>query len=152
MDYELAKSLMDAGFPQTGKGSLIGSLNKLVWRSGDRVYTPPKIFKQRARLIKLMAEASMTLNEHMKVTDDPDFKFSFDNDDELFAALEEAIHEREELEYNLAYLMNELIYYDQEEWGEHNCESIILNTEDEWEKRSKSAVPCMKAAKSEAAR
>jgi hypothetical protein len=40
MDYELAKSLMDAGFPQIGKGSLIGSLNKLVWRSGDRVYVP----------------------------------------------------------------------------------------------------------------
>jgi hypothetical protein len=34
MDYELAKSLMDAEFPQIGKGSLIGSLNKLVWRSG----------------------------------------------------------------------------------------------------------------------
>ncbi len=40
MDYELAKSLMDAGFPQTGKGSLTGSPNKLVWRSGDRVYVP----------------------------------------------------------------------------------------------------------------
>jgi len=36
MDYELAKSLMDAEFPQIGKGSLIGSLDKLVWRSGDR--------------------------------------------------------------------------------------------------------------------
>ena len=40
MDYELAKSLMDAGFPQIGKGSSIGSPNKLVWRSGDRVYVP----------------------------------------------------------------------------------------------------------------
>ena len=40
MDYELAKSLMDAGFPQIGKGSLIGPLDKLVWRSGDRVYAP----------------------------------------------------------------------------------------------------------------
>ena len=40
MDYELAKSLMDAGFPQIGKGSLIGPLDKLVWRSGDRVYVP----------------------------------------------------------------------------------------------------------------
>jgi hypothetical protein len=40
MDYELAKSLMDAGFPQIGEGSLIGSLDKLVWRSGDRVYVP----------------------------------------------------------------------------------------------------------------
>jgi hypothetical protein len=40
MDYDLAKSLMDAGFPQIGKGSLIGPLNKLVWRSGDRVYVP----------------------------------------------------------------------------------------------------------------
>ena len=40
MDYELAKSLMDAGFPQIGKGSLIGSLDKLVWRISDRVYVP----------------------------------------------------------------------------------------------------------------
>ena len=40
MDYELAKSLMDSGFPQIGKGRLIGSPDKLVWRSGDRVYVP----------------------------------------------------------------------------------------------------------------
>ena len=40
MDYDLAESLMDAGFPQIGKGRLIGPLNKLVWRSGDRVYVP----------------------------------------------------------------------------------------------------------------
>jgi len=40
MDYELAESLMEAGFPQVGKGNLIGPLNKLVWRSGDRVYVP----------------------------------------------------------------------------------------------------------------
>jgi hypothetical protein len=40
VDYELAKGLMDAGFPQIGKGSSIGSPNKLVWRSGDRVYVP----------------------------------------------------------------------------------------------------------------
>jgi hypothetical protein len=40
VDYELAKSLMDAGFPQIGKGRLIGSPDKLVWRSGDRVYVP----------------------------------------------------------------------------------------------------------------
>ncbi|HMF20559.1 MAG TPA: hypothetical protein VKG24_00315 [Pseudolabrys sp.] len=40
MDYELAKCLMDAGFPQIGKGRLIGSPNKLVWRTGDRVYVP----------------------------------------------------------------------------------------------------------------
>ncbi len=40
MDYDLAESLMDAGFPQIGKGSLIGPPNKLVWRSGDRVYAP----------------------------------------------------------------------------------------------------------------
>jgi hypothetical protein len=98
-------------------------------------YTPPKIFKQRARLIKLIAEASMALNEHMKVTDDPDFLCSFDNDDEWAAAADEAINEREELEYNLARHMNNLIYYDQEEWGEHNCGSIISNTEEEWAKR-----------------
>ena len=29
MDYDLAESLMDAGFPQIGKGSLIGPPNKL---------------------------------------------------------------------------------------------------------------------------
>ena len=40
MDYELAKCLMDAGFPQIGKGRLIGSPSKLVWRSSDRVYVP----------------------------------------------------------------------------------------------------------------
>ena len=40
MDYDLAESLMDAGFPQIGKGSWIGSLDKLVWRSSDRVYVP----------------------------------------------------------------------------------------------------------------
>jgi hypothetical protein len=40
MDYDLAKSLTDAVFPQIGKGSLIGPLNKLVWRSDDRVYVP----------------------------------------------------------------------------------------------------------------
>ncbi|MGB9058597.1 MAG: hypothetical protein WCC50_08785 [Pseudolabrys sp.] len=40
MDYELAKSLMDSGFPQIGKGRLIGSPDKLVWRSDDRVYVP----------------------------------------------------------------------------------------------------------------
>jgi len=31
---------MDAGFPQIVKGLLIGSPNKLVWRSDDRVYVP----------------------------------------------------------------------------------------------------------------
>jgi len=40
VDYELAKCLTDAGFPQVGKGRLIGSPNKLVWRSSDRVYVP----------------------------------------------------------------------------------------------------------------
>jgi hypothetical protein len=116
-------------------------------------YTPPKIFKQRARLIKLIAEASMALNEHMKLTDDPDFMSSFDDIDECVAAVAEAIHEREELEYNLAHATNALIYYDQEEWsaGGYDCENIMLNTEDEWEKRSKSAVTCMKPTKSEAA-
>ena len=66
-------------------------------------YTPPKIFKQRARLIKLIAEASMALNEHMKVMDDPDFMSYFDNENKLFAAIEEALNDSEELEYNLAH-------------------------------------------------
>jgi hypothetical protein len=38
--HKLAKELKDAGFPQTGNGSWIGSPSKLVWRSGDRVYVP----------------------------------------------------------------------------------------------------------------
>ena len=115
-------------------------------------YTPPKILKQRARFIKLIAEASMALNEHMKVTDDPDFMSSFDDINEFTAAVEEAIHEREELEYNLAHATNALILNDQEEWssGGYDCESIILNTNGEWEKRSRSAVPCVKPIKSEA--
>ena len=69
--------------------------------------TPPKIFTQRTRLIKLIAEASIALNNFM--------------------------------------------YYDQEEWGEHNCESVMAKIQDEWEKRDKSAVPSVKSAKSEAA-
>jgi hypothetical protein len=40
VEYELAKSLMDAGFPQIGKGSSIGPQDKLVWRISDRVYVP----------------------------------------------------------------------------------------------------------------
>jgi hypothetical protein len=40
VDYELAKILMNAGFPQSGKGRLIGSPDKLVWRTDDRVYVP----------------------------------------------------------------------------------------------------------------
>ena len=31
---------MNAGFPQSGKGRLIGSPDKLVWRTDDRVYVP----------------------------------------------------------------------------------------------------------------
>src|SRR5262245_11207751 len=31
---------MDAGFPQIGKSSSIGSPDKLVWRISDRVYVP----------------------------------------------------------------------------------------------------------------
>jgi hypothetical protein len=100
-------------------------------------YTPPKIFKQRARLIKLIAEASMALNEHMKVTDDPDFLYSIENVDERAAAANEAIHEREELEYKLAWHTNKFMYHDLEEWGEHNCEDIVRNFEKEWAKREK---------------
>ena len=31
---------MYAGFPQIGKGRLIGSPDKLVWRTDDRIYVP----------------------------------------------------------------------------------------------------------------
>ena len=40
MDYELAKELKDAGFPQAGKGKWIGPPDALRWRSGNRVYVP----------------------------------------------------------------------------------------------------------------
>src|SRR5262245_47852466 len=83
--------------------------------------TPPNIFKQRARLIKLITEASVALNEHMKVTDDPDFLYSFDSDDKRGAALSKAFFDREQLEYELARQINNLIYYDQEEWVEYEC-------------------------------
>ena len=61
MDYDLAESLMDAGFPQIGKGRLIGPLNKLVWRSGDRVYVPTleELIEAVARILSLLIN-SMT--------------------------------------------------------------------------------------------
>jgi len=40
MNYGLAKQLMDAGFPQGGKGSWAHPTNVLVMRSGDRMYVP----------------------------------------------------------------------------------------------------------------
>jgi hypothetical protein len=40
MDYELAKDLRNAGFPQGGAGRWIGSPKQIVWRSHDRVYFP----------------------------------------------------------------------------------------------------------------
>lgn len=40
MNYELAKQLRDAGFPQCGNGRWIGPPDKIVWRSGDRAYVP----------------------------------------------------------------------------------------------------------------
>jgi hypothetical protein len=40
MQYELARELKDAGFPQTGSGKWIGHVDSLVWRNADRVYVP----------------------------------------------------------------------------------------------------------------
>jgi hypothetical protein len=40
MQYDLAKQLRDAGFPQSGNGRWIGPPDKIVWRSGDRAYVP----------------------------------------------------------------------------------------------------------------
>jgi len=40
MNYDLAKELKDAGFPQGGNGSWTGSKDKLVWLSRDLVYVP----------------------------------------------------------------------------------------------------------------
>lgn len=112
-------------------------------------YTPPKIFKQRAELINLIAKASMALNEHMKVTDDPVFLCS--RNFTVLAAIKEV---RERLEYDLACHTNNLIYYDQEEWsaGGYDCDSIISNTHDEWDKRSELPVSCVKTAKAKAAK
>ena len=67
MDYELAKSLMDAEFPQIGKGSLIGSLDKLVWRSGDRVYVPTLEERRVERILSLFIN-SMTGGSLMRIT------------------------------------------------------------------------------------
>lgn len=117
-------------------------------------YTPPKIFKKRARIIKLMAGLSKALNEHLKVMGDPDFIYSFANEDELFAALEKAVNYRADLEYALAYATDALFYYDQNEWAAdgYDCESIMVRNDDEWDKRSKSVGLCVKIAKPEAAK
>jgi hypothetical protein len=40
MNYELAKELMDAGFPQGGSGDWVVDPNAVVVRSGERVYAP----------------------------------------------------------------------------------------------------------------
>ena len=40
MNYELAKKLAEAGFPQHGNGSWLVPPDALVVRRGDRVYVP----------------------------------------------------------------------------------------------------------------
>jgi hypothetical protein len=40
MNYDLAKQLRDAGFPQGGKGTWAFPPNALVGRANDRVYLP----------------------------------------------------------------------------------------------------------------
>src|SRR5947207_14431436 len=40
MDYELAKALAEAGYPQGGKGKWLWPPHKLVTSSSDRVYVP----------------------------------------------------------------------------------------------------------------
>jgi hypothetical protein len=40
ISYQLAKELSDAGFPQAGRGEWVGPADKLVWRRGDRLYSP----------------------------------------------------------------------------------------------------------------
>lgn len=40
MDYELAKQLEQAGFPQAGQGRWIGPADQLIWRAGEKVYVP----------------------------------------------------------------------------------------------------------------
>ena len=40
MNYELAKRLMEAGFPQAGRGKPVAPLEKIVVRQDDFVYAP----------------------------------------------------------------------------------------------------------------
>ncbi len=40
MNYELAKALEEAGFPQGGKGSFVAPPDKIVVRREDRLYCP----------------------------------------------------------------------------------------------------------------
>jgi hypothetical protein len=40
MNYETAKQLEEAGYPQGGDGKWVAPLDKLVVRSSDRVYAP----------------------------------------------------------------------------------------------------------------
>ena len=40
MDYELARLLDEAGFPQGGGGRWIGAAHALVMRAADRAYVP----------------------------------------------------------------------------------------------------------------
>lgn len=40
MNYSLARELKEAGFPQEGKGTWVGPMEKLTWSRGDRVYAP----------------------------------------------------------------------------------------------------------------
>ena len=40
ISYELANELKDAGWPQSGSGGWVGPADKIVLRSGDRVYAP----------------------------------------------------------------------------------------------------------------
>ena len=40
MNYDLAKKLMEAGFPQTGKGKRVAPPDTLVARRDDFVYVP----------------------------------------------------------------------------------------------------------------
>jgi hypothetical protein len=71
MNYQLARELKDAGFPQAGNGRWTGDPNKLVWESGDRVYVPTLeelIERCRRDLESLSQELSLAGDEWIAST------------------------------------------------------------------------------------
>jgi hypothetical protein len=59
MNYELAKELLDAGFPQGGSGSWMLPTDALVARRSDRVYVPTL-----SELIESCGDLSINVGRH----------------------------------------------------------------------------------------
>ena len=60
MDYELAKALAEAGYPQGGKGKWVWPPDKLVTSSSDRVYVPTL-----GELIEACGDTLIGLHRHL---------------------------------------------------------------------------------------